>query len=335
MLLLSPLAVVIGTAVLFLLIIIFVFPISMAQTTTTTSTTATTESFWTGGAPMPTPRTEVTAAVLKDDIYVIGGFDESSQVTDIVEVYNIANNTWSKAAAPLPEPLHHTAAASYNDKIYVVGGYTAPWSPSNKLFIYDPVQNSWQEGKSMPTARGALNVNFVNGILYAIGGSSDRPLGSNEAYDPSSDTWTSKALMPTARHHAGSAVVDGKIFVIGGRISGSLDNISINEAYDPEQDTWITSLEAMPSKRSGIAAAASPVNSSSIYVFGGEEPSKTFNNNEKYDAETNKWTSESPMPTARHGLAAVYIEDDKIYVIGGGPQPGLSVSSANEIFHVQ
>jgi N-acetylneuraminic acid mutarotase len=290
---------------------------------------------------MPTPRTEVTAAVLKDDIYVIGGFDESSQVTDIVEVYNITNNTWTKAA-PLPEPLHHTATASYDDKIYVIGGYTAPWSPSNKLFIYDPVQNKWQEGNPMPTARGALNVNFIDGTLYAIGGSSDRPLSSNEAYDPSNNTWTSKALMPTARHHAGSAVVDGKIFVIGGRISGSLENISVNEAYDPEQDKWITNLEAMPSKRSGIAAvaavAAFPVNgsSSNIYVFGGEEPSKTFNNNEKYDANTNKWRSEPPMPTARHGLGAVYIEEDnKIYVIGGGPQPGLSVTDANEIFHVR
>lgn len=307
----------------------------MAQRTTA----ATTESFWTAGAPMPTPRTEVTAAVLKDDIYVIGGFDESGKVTDIVEVYNITNDTWTKAA-PLPEPLHHTAAASYSDKIYVVGGYTAPWSPSNKLFIYDPFQNEWQEGKQMPTARGALNVNFINGTLYAIGGSSDRPLNSNEAYDPSNDTWTSKALMPTARHHAGSAVVDGKIFVIGGRISGSLENISANEAYDPKQDEWITNLEAMPSKRSGIAAAvvaaaASPVNSSNIYVFGGEEPSKTFNNNEKYDAKTNKWTSEPPMPTARHGLGAVYTEGNKIYVIGGGPQPGLSVSSVNEIFHVR
>jgi N-acetylneuraminic acid mutarotase len=318
-------------AVLFLLIIVFVLPISMAQRTTT----ATTESFWTAGAPMPTPRTEVTAAVLDDDIYVIGGFDELGQATDIVEVYNIENNTWSKTAAPLPEPLHHTAAASYDGKIYVVGGFTVTYSPTNRLFIYDPIQNNWQEGTPMPTARGALNVNLVNGTLYAIGGRADRPSNSNEAYDPSSDTWTSKALMPTARDHAGSAVADGKIFVIGGRITGSQENLYINEAYDPQQDRWITNLRAMPTERSGIAAA-SPVNGSNIYVFGGEEPYFAFNNNEKYDARTNEWTSEPPMRLARHGLAAVYYteDDEKIYVIGGGPHPGLSVSSANEIFHI-
>jgi N-acetylneuraminic acid mutarotase len=49
--------------------------------------------------------------------------------------------------------------------------------------------------------------------------------------------------------------------------------------------------------------------------------SSTFNNNEKYNPKTNTWTSDIPMPTARHGLAAVAI-DDKIYVIGGGPEPG-------------
>src|SRR5918996_1585673 len=84
-------------AVLFILIIAFVSPISMAQTTTTA--TATAESFWTAGALMPTARTEVTAAVLNNDIYVIGGFDESSQVTDIVEIYNVANNSWTRASS--------------------------------------------------------------------------------------------------------------------------------------------------------------------------------------------------------------------------------------------
>ncbi|MDQ5875415.1 MAG: kelch motif-containing protein, partial [Thermoproteota archaeon] len=77
---------------LFLLSSSFVFPESLAQTVTVT-----TESFWIAAVSMPTQRTEVTAAVLDNNIYVIGGFDESSQVTDIVEVYSIANNSWTKA----------------------------------------------------------------------------------------------------------------------------------------------------------------------------------------------------------------------------------------------
>jgi N-acetylneuraminic acid mutarotase len=89
--------------------------------------------------------------------------------------------------------------------------------------------------------------------------------------------------------------------------------------YDPKNDKW-TILELMPSKRGGLASTA--VNGS-IYVFGGEQPSGTFSNNEKYDTANNKCTAEHPMSIARHGLTAATI-DDKIYVIGGGPQPGGS-----------
>ena len=323
-------------------------PLQVTAIATTPQTKITdTKSFWTIGAAMPTPRTEIAGASFGDGVYIIGGFDKSGRVRDIVEVYNIKNNTWTEAA-PLPIPLHHTSVSSYNGKLYVAGGYTDNnWNPTNNLFIYDPLKNKWQEGKQMPTARGALTANFINGVLFAVGGqsssfssSSSGILATTEAYYPESDSWASKAPMPTARHHAGSAVVDGKLYVIGGRVAGisPIVNVNINEMYDPQQNTWI-SFEQMPSKRSGIAAAAvSSANGNDIYVFGGEEPSQTLNNNEKYNIKSNKWSSEPPMPTTRHGLAAVSVvddEDNKIYVIGGGPQPGLSVTNVNEIFHVR
>ena len=326
------------TSFIFLLLVI---PIS-SNAAATTSNNDHIKSFWTNSSPIPTPRTEVSATAVGDSVYVIGGFNAQGQPTNIVEVYNTKNNTWS-SAAPLPHTLHHTAAATSSDgKIYVVGGYLdSQWTPSNRLFIYDPSKNQWSEGKQMPTARGALTANFIDGILYAIGGqsflssSSSSPpgiLATNEAYDPSSNTWITKAPMLTARHHAASAVVDGKLYVIGGRVAGISPtvNVDVNEVYNPEKNAW-TSLEPMPSKRSGIATAAN-FDTNSIYVFGGEEPSKTFNNNERYDSRTNKWFVEAPMPTARHGLGAALV-DDRIYVLGGGPQPGLSVSNANEIFH--
>jgi N-acetylneuraminic acid mutarotase len=300
--------------------------------------TETVESLWSNGTSMPTHRSEITGTIIGDNIYIIGGLDKSGKVLDIVEVYNIKNDSW-KTVAPLPQPLHHTTASNFNGKIFVIGGYSTPpypiknWIPSNKLFIYDPIMDKWLEGKSMPTARGSTSANFVNGILYVTGGIGlSKVLDVNEAYNPLSNEWTSKSSMPTPRHHAGSAVVDDEVFVIGGRILdlAPIVNININERYDPKEDKWIT-LEPMPSNRSGIGAAS--VNNT-IYVFGGENLSKTFNNNEKYNVKSNKWEAQEPLPTARHGLAVVSV-NDKIYVIGGGPQPRLSVSNVNEIFNIR
>jgi N-acetylneuraminic acid mutarotase len=104
-------------------------------------------------------------------------------------------------------------------------------------------------------------------------------------------------------------------------------NVDTTEVYDPINDSW-TELPSMPSKRGGLTSA---VVNETIYVFGGEEPSGTFNNNEKYEPRTNTWSISQPMPTARHGLAAVSIYD-RIYVIGGGPEPGGSQTGLNEIF---
>ena len=84
----------------------------------------------------------------------------------------------------------------------------------------------------------------------------------------------------------------------------------------------------MPSPRSGTAAAAL---GGKIFVFGGEAPSGTFNQTESYDPGTDSWSAWKPMPTGRHGLGAAVV-GQKIYVISGGPTPGGSYSSANEVF---
>jgi N-acetylneuraminic acid mutarotase len=300
--------------------------------------------FWTKGEPMPTPRAEVAAAISRDNIYVIGGFDESDQVTDVAEVYNVYNNSWTEAA-PLPQPLHHTAAASYDNKIFVIGGYTSavedrPWSATNKLFIYDPAENDWQEGEPMPTARGASTAEFINGTLYVIGGvdSSHNVVSTNQAYDPETDTWTERQPMPTARHHLASAVVDGKLYAIGGRIisndvpipvNEALSNLNDNEAYDPERDTW-TILSPMPTKRSGLAAAAFD---SEIFVLGGQSINGTFNSNERYDIQNNTWTIASPMPTSRLDPEALTLENE-IYIFGGKADFDKKMVGATEIFHI-
>ena len=61
-------------------------------------------------------------------------------------------------------------------------------------------------------ARAALTAQFLNGILYAVGGTNNeaKSLTTNEAYNPATDTWTEKAPMPTARGGIAAAVVKGE-----------------------------------------------------------------------------------------------------------------------------
>jgi hypothetical protein len=84
----------------------------------------------------------------------------------------------------------------------------------------------------------------------------------------------------------------------------------------------------LPTARSGIAAA---VASDRIFVFGGEAPAGTFDEVESYDTKGGDWTAHAAMPTPRHGLGAAVV-DGRIFVISGGPTPGGSASSANEVF---
>ena len=42
---------------------------------------------WYTGAPMPTPRNEISACILDGEIYFIGGVDKNEYLTDTVEVY--------------------------------------------------------------------------------------------------------------------------------------------------------------------------------------------------------------------------------------------------------
>jgi len=299
----------------------------------------TSQSFWTEGDNMPTPRGEHGAIILGDKIYVIGGRERPGFKTDVVEVYDLKSKEWS-TAAPLPVGLDHFGLSANNGKLYLVGGTMSNDTLSNKLYVYDPNRDKWDNGKPMPFARTALVANFIDGKLYAIGGidNAHNVLTTNQVYDSKTDSWTEKAPMPTARHHMTSSVVDGKLYVIGGRLLGdgidrpvneALSNFNDNEMYDPVTNTW-TKLEQMPTKRSGLTSA---VVGTDIYVMGGQSVNGTFGANEKYDTSNNTWVTEPSLPTPRLGLRAV-AANDTIYVFGGqGPARGL-ISSFVEIFHV-
>jgi hypothetical protein len=162
----------------------------------------------------------------------------------------------------------------------------------------------------MPTPRWGLGVAAINGILYAVGGttSTDR-VATVEAYDPTTDIWMTKASLPSGRSFLGVAAINGILYAVGGYTNASIEATVL--AYDPSTNTWSTKA-SMPAARGVLAVG---VISGTLYALGGDN-NGAHADMYAYDPAVNTWTSKASMPTPRWGLSIATI-DGILYAVGG------------------
>ena len=197
---------------------------------------------------------------------------------------------------------------------------------STSSLAFDSEEGKWTRKADMPTARLDLSTSTVDGIIYAIGGTTVTnvtewggdfiEVSTVEAYDPRTDTWAKKTDMPTPRAGVSTSVIDGKIYALGGvkrdKVYKALPTV---EVYDPATDTW-TEKTDMPTARHSLATS---VVDGKIYAVGGLDSSYSgLSAVEVYDPVTDSWTSKADMPSAR-GMLSASVVDGVIYVVGGAP----------------
>jgi hypothetical protein len=278
---------------------------------------------WRSLAPVPTPRTEVAAALLEGRIYVAGGFADPNRTVNTVEVYDIASDEWT-SGPPLPLPVNHAMATATESEVFVFGGFTTEGPPSDRAFVLRGEE--WEELPRMPEARGAGGAVVSGDLVHVVGGVGPEGVAERTiVYDPNSGRWSFAAGLGRPREHLGVAVAEGTVYAVGGR-AGTLSGFGDLESYDPGADTW-TALAAMPTPRGGMAAAGTT--NGFVVAVGGEEEGGTFDEAEAFDVEGDRWIALPPLPTARHGLGVV-ADETTVYVIAGGPEPGLAFSGAVE-----
>ncbi len=131
---------------------------------------AVTHNTWTSGAAMPTPLAFTTAAVLKNEIYVVGGNNGTGQVAD-VQIYNPVTNAWSTGVS-YPTTIGSASSAVVKNILYVFGGTIDGVNPTNAVWTYNPKTKAWAAVTTMPTARwgSASGRREDNNIVYVIGG---------------------------------------------------------------------------------------------------------------------------------------------------------------------
>jgi N-acetylneuraminic acid mutarotase len=306
-----------------LLTIVFIFPLISE---------AGIEGTWVELSPTPIKRTESSAVLVGNKIYLLGGFTPKG-VSRKVDVWDLESSVWSRTT-PLPRGLHHTTVSVVDNKLYVIGGFdSATWRPSNINYAYDPQTHRWTKKALMPTARGSLAAGVVNGKIHLVGGAHRKLFNlvntpAHEVYDPKTDSWVTLASMPTARDHLTVSIINNKLHAIGGRVDVDYNkNLNTHEAYDSKTNKW-RNYEPLPTARSGIT---SQVLNGLIHVFGGESGKGTFVKNEAYNPSTNEWKEFNSMPSGLHGLASV-VWKSQVHILTGGPKPGGGGSNKHFIF---
>jgi N-acetylneuraminic acid mutarotase len=286
-----------------------------------TSICSSVEYIWMNKADMPTPRWDLSSAVVNGKIYAIGGVSSEygSKLLSNVEEYDPATNTWTnKADMPTARWGTSQSSAVVDGRIYVIGGGDSMAQGLQIVEEYNPATDTWTRKADMPTPRWDLSSAVVDGKIYAIGGAPGSYTGLNvvEQYDPTTDTWTRKADMPLGVWGLCACVVNGKIYAFGGRpATTAIPNMY---EYDPANDTW--------RRRRDMFLATSNMSSvvldNKIYVIGGWQISTRFpyTTVQLYEPETDIWIQEADVPFGR-ALFSADVLNSRIYTIGGTDRP--------------
>lgn len=291
---------------------------------------------WSSVQEMPTPRLYLSAVLANDGlVYAIGG--GSGGLSNVVEAYNPATNSWT-TRAPLGVPRYGSSAVIGPDnKIYVIGGtYDAStYTDGNSVVVeaYTPSTNTWARMPDLPNGRyKGASVTAANGRIYAFGGFSVNPsvtLNDAVSWAPGETSWTAVPdVMTRARSgHAGAATSDGRIYAIGGYVSGP--EIPTLEYHLPGTQGWHT-LAPLPTPRKDLGVALS---GGKLYVMGGNVAGTTnmafTRTTDVYDPSTNTWSQVASAPYGRYGHATVTLADGRIMVLGGRYEANTASSSAS------
>lgn len=291
------------------------------------------------------PRGEHTTVALSESTLAIlggitaGGKDGSSPpTTDIMQLYNIAENRW-RSAPKIPIPLNHLNVAVVHGKIFLLGGLAVlpngTWSAIPNSWKYDPAQGKWEAIAPMPsgTARGACATAVDGSTIYLAGGQTvnvpgvyQNSVDTVSSYNTEKDEWrVLSGRLPEGRDHVGGAVVDSTLYVVGGRHFGRKnvrDTVFTLDLKYPDGE-WKDNTAKLPTARGGISIATID---GRIYVFGGEgNPAEgsmgVFNQTEAFDTASRNWSTLAPMRLPRHGSSAA-VAQGCVYIPGGSVMEG-------------
>lgn len=226
----------------------------------------------------PTPVTDVEGALIGEKVYIPGGLAADGQPTDILEIYDPRQDSWS-TGAPLPGPVSDYALADFEGKMYLFGG----WDGEDALavvWVYDPAEDSWGAGLPLPKVRRGAKSIIVSGELILIGGNdgeqqSDLIFSYCINCKNTENKWLIKSQLPENLIVDNVEDIADFIFVVGHTINESKDVMMLE--YIVGSNTWSNLINR--SYRKWFTDVSTTSYNKNLFFFGGKN-----NQNELLDS---------------------------------------------------
>ena len=224
----------------------------------------------------PTAVADIQAARVGDKIFVPGGRRADGQISDRLEVYDPATDTW-EARASLPAARSGYALLAVEGKLYLFGG-TDSSAPQDQVWRYDPDGDVWNVLSPMPAARAFAGAAVEDEQIYLFGGvDTDGPLTSVLRYNAAAEgqpggPWSALAALPAPGIYLAGAAANGLVFAIGG--GGTVYNITIDQ-WQPLRTPLDASL---------TDARVITLNGREVYIIGGRNTGGEVRDTYEYQA---------------------------------------------------
>ncbi len=182
-------------------------------------------------------RSGLTAVAANNKVYFAGGrittngiFNSASNISDNIDIYDNASNSWSTSS--LKEPKTNFSAISTGDKIYWAGGYNQNSSTLSSCLVEikdvntgsSIVNNLFNPALWWPDAGQNAVVKDGKIIFYSSQIHSNPDRGDKfDIYDITTNTW-SIGVLPLKIVAASIISVNNTIYLAGGYVNGPLSN---------------------------------------------------------------------------------------------------------------
>jgi N-acetylneuraminic acid mutarotase len=288
---------------------------------------------WKKASPSPFARVESPTAVVDGKMYLFGGFTDDLGASNELDVYDPANDSWTRKK-DMPMRLTHLSPAVDGKTIWFAGGFRCkhPGPASAEVWKYHVALDDWTAGPDLPERRAGGGLAVVGRKLHYFGGyKADRDTNAADHWSLSLDggkQWEREADLPVPRGHVCAAVLDGKLYSLGGAHGHDVTQIDLASChrYDPTTNKWAETA-SLPDGRSHFEGSTFAYRGRIVVVGGrcnsSKPPRGVVGDLLEYDPKTDAWTVVGEMPEKVLAPSAAIVAG-RLVVIGGGlnnPRP--------------